>query len=288
MTPTLLELADFRAVALLLAEGNMRRAAARFGTTQPALSMRLARMEARLGQALFVRSSAGLQPTVAGTRLGRRAGRVLREAAQAEGAVRLPVGSALPARLVVGMTPCAAHTTLPLLMRRLPNTELSVKTVLGAEQGAMLRAGQIDVGLAYLPMHERGLQTRELARYELCCALPAQHPCARNAGPLTPRDLAGAGFILFSATLAPGLHARYLALLRRWALSVNGTHESESVETLLELVGRGKGAALVPSWAKTLPNERVVFRPLSKAISVAMGAAVARRRSDQPLLKALA
>lgn len=75
---------------------------------------------------------------------------------------------------------------------------------------------------------------------------------------------------------------------RRWISSVNSTHESKSVQTLLELVGRGKGVALVPSWAKTLPNERVVFHPLSKSISVEMGVAVSRQGRDQRLLEALA
>ena len=286
----LLELADYRAVVLLLEEGNVRRAAARFGTTQPALSMRLQRIEARLEQALFVRGPAGLRATAAGELLGGHARGVLREAARAEAALCCPpaVARSAPARLLIGAVPCAERTVLPALARRFPATELCVRTMPGADQPLALRAGEIDLGLAYLPLAGRALLTRELARYEVRCAVPAQHPAAHATPARLPAQLHRLGFLLFDARLAPALHARCVALLDEWRLPVRATHQTDRLETLLHLVAAGRGAALVPDWAESLPVEGVVYRSLpAPERTVAMGAVVSRHGPGPRWLQAL-
>src|SRR5690554_6596954 len=55
--------------AYLYEEGSVTRAARRLNIVQPALSMQLAKLEAEIGQPLFVRNARGMHPTSEAKRL---------------------------------------------------------------------------------------------------------------------------------------------------------------------------------------------------------------------------
>ena len=287
--PGFLDLADYRAVALLVTTDTMREAARRFGATQPALSMRLARIEERLGQALFVRSAAGLRPTKEAVRLGRAARRILAAAASAEATALASQRASLPARLVVGATPCAEHTVLPAVARCLgAKAEVCVHTMSGSEQARALHEGGIDVGISYLPLAGRAAAAFsfvELTRHEVRCAVPSRHASAPWPDPLPWDRLASLGFILFAKRLSPALHAAHRSLLLRLGLRVCAEHDTDRIETTLQLVAQGRGAALVPAWAEELGGEGVCFRALpAPRRTVAMGAVVTRKGAGPRVL----
>ena len=53
-----------------------------------------------------------------------------------------------------------------------------------------------------------------------------------------------------------------MTMLGDLRLPVRVTHETDRLETLLNLVAAGRGAALVPDWAEELNVEGVVYRHL--------------------------
>jgi DNA-binding transcriptional LysR family regulator len=78
---------DLRLVLAVAEAGSLSRAARALRTTQPTVSRRLAELEARLGEPLFVRAAAGAHPTALGERLLSPARQMAEWAAEAERAI---------------------------------------------------------------------------------------------------------------------------------------------------------------------------------------------------------
>ena len=114
------ELGDLSAVLMVAETRSFTRAAARLGTSQPALSHTVRRLEERLGVRLFNRTTRSVAPTEAGERLIRNVGPRLDEIdaeLKALGALRKKPAGAI--RITTGEL-AAENILLPALMRLLP------------------------------------------------------------------------------------------------------------------------------------------------------------------------
>ncbi|WP_051960824.1 LysR family transcriptional regulator [Devosia riboflavina] len=76
-----------RSLALALETGSLTAAARRLGVSQPAISQKIAGLEAAVGQQLLVRSRHGVQPTAAGLLVNRHGLRVLASLAEMQSAL---------------------------------------------------------------------------------------------------------------------------------------------------------------------------------------------------------
>ena len=146
---------DAEALATFLAvhrAGGFSRAAERLHRSQPAISRRIALLEAELGAPLFDRAAAGISLSQAGRVLLPYAERALAALEDARAAVRGLAGDdAGPVRMAVVGTLASTGLTrvLQAFAEDHPHVDLRLRTATSAEVSQLVRIGEADLGLRY-------------------------------------------------------------------------------------------------------------------------------------------
>ncbi|MEU4730504.1 LysR family transcriptional regulator [Streptomyces sp. NPDC023588] len=240
-----LELLDATAEA-----GSLTAAAERLYVSQPALSQRLTRLEARLGMALFDRKGRRLVPNAAGRRMLVAARHVLGELESATRDLReIRDGRDRRVRFTA-----QCSTTLPWLppvlrafRAREPDIDVRIEAVPDDAPIPALLADRIDVALVTKPdlQMDRVSLTR-LFDDEMMAVVPAGHPWASRAH-LTARDFDGADLVLYEfydqkripsmpLPIPAGAHPARITLM------------PVVTDLVVEMVAGGQGATVLPNW----------------------------------------
>jgi DNA-binding transcriptional LysR family regulator len=167
---------------------SMTRAAERLDLSQPTASIWLAKLRREWHDPLFVRTSAGMQPTPRADALigpAREALALLRRLSSDE-----PVfdpGSAYR-NFRICMTDASHITLLPRLLAHVraagPEVRLDVVPI-SAGTAHMLETGDADLALGFVPGLEAGFHEQRLYRQDFICLVNAHHP--RIDAVFTPR-----------------------------------------------------------------------------------------------------
>ena len=179
---------DFRLLTELVAAGRLSAAARRLGSSTPAVSRRLAALEARLGVRLVERSARRFMLTEQGALLHERALRIVRDIDEAEAAVAAQ-GEAPGGLLRVGApTEFGRRVVAPMLARfrtRCPNLEV-VLTL--SDAGLDPVDDELDIVLLNgMPADPAIVVRRLLTSRRIVCATPEY---LRSHGtPQVPEDL---------------------------------------------------------------------------------------------------
>jgi DNA-binding transcriptional LysR family regulator len=257
---------DLRQMEYLVAlaeERQFTRAAALTGVSQSGLSAAIRSLEDELGTSLFTRTTRRVEPTDAGLALLPHARVMLEQATAARDAV-VQASRELSGTLRLGAEQCLGLVDVGALLerfhRRYPHVEIEFTQDGSHALLAMVREGELDVALVAATEHLGGLVQTELGREPLVVLLPPEHPLAGRSS-LGWRDLAAEDFIDFhpSWALRPLNDAAFAAagVRRDVRLSVNDVH------TLLDLVDRGLGVAVVPLHVAAKPQaQRLIRVPL--------------------------
>src|SRR4051812_10628303 len=178
------QLSYFVAVA---EERHFPRAAKRVTIAQPAVSQQIRRLEAELGESLFVRDRRAVTLTAAGEALLPHARAALAAAAGGREAVRALTGL-LAGRLALGVVQPLPDRRLPLLVgdfrRRHPQVELALIEDEPEPLTAAVSAGRLDVAVIALGRYDcppPGLETRLVASEPVVVAVHPEHPLAARA-----------------------------------------------------------------------------------------------------------
>ena len=228
--------------AVVRAEG-FRAAAARTGTSQSAISNRVAALERRLGVKLFDRTGRGVRLTAAGRHLLDESARLIegrdrlaRELAGTEG---------LRGTVRIGVAETIVHTLLPALLGALGEAHPAVRFELTVDTSAELarRLGEDAVDVAVLLEDAvPGDAVREpLAPIEVGWYARAARPAP--PAPLSLEDLARESIVTFPSTTTP-----YRRLERLFAGMDRPPplHGSASLSTVRHLVAQGFGIGILP------------------------------------------
>lgn len=192
--------AQTRLVAEIAAHGQLQRAAAACGLTQPAASRALAEIETRLGQRLFLRRPKGMEPTPVGALVARRARSLLQEQALLAGEFAdLTSGRGGLARVGAVTGPALRHLAPAIqgLKGEAPGVDVSVEVAPSATLVGMLERGELDFALARLPpgFDDRGFLI-ESAREEVVRLMVRDGHPLLGRGPVSMRDLHGLPWVL--------------------------------------------------------------------------------------------
>jgi DNA-binding transcriptional LysR family regulator len=276
--------------------GTIAATAAALGYTPSAVSQQLAALEREAGAVLLDRSARSAELTDAGRRLVGHAGEILAliEAAEADVAAQEPVG-----RVAVSAFPTAAVAFAPALTRTVRAHEglnLLLRQTQGGEGLRQVRAGQVDVAIVddweSGPPAEQsgGLRQYPLVRDSLVLVVPRRHWAADIREPVSLHRLRE------DAWLAPpaGEPSRQAVdrVLARAGGVVSAPWEFEGLATILSLVARGIGIAVLPRLTLAAGEGRVVVRelpgrsPARQVYAVARVSGV-RRPSVAVILRAL-
>ena len=149
-----LDLTSLRAVDSLAKTLNFRETAELLNMTQPALSVRIKRLEDQLGLKLFDRSRTGVALSEAGSFFLPYVRNVLRELDASEHAIRR-IKDGTEGQLRLGYTPVSFQNCLPQgihsFTNRHPGVEVFLEEMLSDEVEKALEAGRIDVGVLHPP-----------------------------------------------------------------------------------------------------------------------------------------
>ena len=175
----------------LMAERSVTRAGGRIGRTQPAMSAALARLRALLGDELFVRSPAGLQPTPRALDLADPLGRALAEIQRTLDFTQTFEPRSSTTVFAVGLSEHPSYVVLPKLVETLrdiaPAITLRVRSFTARDDAiAMLDAGEVDMTIGVPASSQAGrILTLPLFEERFVCIVRRQHPAARAPLDLT-------------------------------------------------------------------------------------------------------
>ena len=178
---TSMELSTLIAFVAVAKERNISAAARVIHVTQPAVSIRIRKLEESVGEKLFERSGRGVALTAAGIHLLPRAEEVLRASESFSSAAGELTG-VRGGELLLGTTDVASIHVLPPIYRnflhRFDRIDLSVRVEGTAPLLHALREGSIELAVVALPVEGDDLDTTEIARDRLTAILPGNHALA--------------------------------------------------------------------------------------------------------------
>ena len=248
------EMAVFVAVAQA---GSLSGAARRLGLTPSAVSRIVARIEARLGVQLLVRTTRTLRPTAEGETYGRAARRILADLDETESALAdrgRPRGR-------VRVSAATAHGRLvivPLLADFIGRHPGLVVEIDLSDELADVLGGRADIAIRFGPLADSPLTARRLGETGRT-VVAAPDYLARAGVPRRPADLADHNCLDFSFRRSePGWPFR--ADGRDFILPVGGNVTANNGETLVQLALRGAGITRVGNFhiAEELASGRLV------------------------------
>ncbi|PUB27068.1 DNA-binding transcriptional LysR family regulator [Promicromonospora sp. AC04] len=244
-------------------ERQFTRAAEVTGVSQSGLSAAIRNLEVELGTKLFTRTTRRVEPTEAGLALLPFARTMLSSATEARDAV-VQVSRELAGTLRVGAEQCLGVVDVATLLerfhRRYPRVEIAFTQAGSHELLAGVRDGDLDAAFVATTDHVSVLPRTVLGQEPVVLLCPPEHSFASRAA-VDRADLGGESFIDFHPSWAvrklndDAFGAR--GVRRRVRFTVNDVH------TLLDLVDRGLGVALVPRHVAAKPQAaRLVAVPV--------------------------
>ena len=168
-------------------QGNFSRAAVHCRVSQPTLSVGIAKLEAELARALFVRTNRRVELTAAGTRFAVHARRIEAEFAEAERDVAVDTPAA-PIRIGIVATLPTDRIEAALAAARAAASAHRLEVVEGPLRTLMplLDRGRIDALLG--PVGSDPRRRRILFEEGYAMALPIGHPLAERSAIAGGRD----------------------------------------------------------------------------------------------------
>ena len=244
-----MELNQLQCFIAVLEEGGFKRATARLGITQPALSYQIKRLEEELGVQVFRRGPGGITPTEAGRVLLDHAQQVLATVREAHQAVR-ELSGGVSGEIRVGAIKCVGTYFLPRVLWEVRARHPLVRPKLlyrdSDELLEALVANRLDVAMVVDPPPDRRFKHDRVFHEQISLVSGPGHPFyGRATVELT--ELQGVQFVALAPhTSAGGLIRGYLD---RLGLTIVPSVTTDNVETVKRMVEVGMGVAFLPDMA---------------------------------------
>jgi DNA-binding transcriptional LysR family regulator len=223
--------------------GSLRAASEKLGTTQPAVSQRIASLEATLGVRLFDREARGVKLTAKGHELLAHAERMIqvrRDMMQAAGDQ-----STMSGMLRIGVAETIVQTWLPTLIEEVhvayPSLVLEIEVDSSHVLQSHLMARQIDLAFLLGPVLEARVENLPLCTYPL--AWVAKPSINLGPGPVSLAQVATLPIITYASNSAPYRQVR--DMLMRAGITTPRMYGSASLSMVVRMVLDGIGTAVI-------------------------------------------
>ncbi len=246
-----MELSQLQCFIAVLEEGGFKRATARLGITQPALSYQIKHLEEELGVQVFHRGPGGITPTEAGRVLLEHAHRIIASVREAHQAVR-ELSDGVTGEVGIGTMKCIGTYFLPLVLWEMRAKHPMVRPRIlyrnSDELLDSLLANKLDVAVVANPPPDDRLEYRLLFEERISLVSGPGHPFFGRPK-VSATELKDVEFVSLSPqTTTGGLILDYLAEL---ALAPVPALTTDNVETAKRLVEAGMGVAFLPDMVTT-------------------------------------
>jgi len=283
-----IELRHLAALDAIAREGSFRRAAAKLGYVQSAISQQIAALERAVGQRLIERSRGGstVRLTEAGELVLQHAEAILArlQAAQADVAA---LTDGLTGELRVGITQSIGVRVLPRLLPAFAAAwpDVRVRPIEAAADLPLYEAverGEVDLSFVELPSPPGPYETFELMPDPFVLVVRRDSPLADKQ--ITLDDLAATPLI--GHTECRTLR-RIEGELQARGVEPDFAFRSDVNATIQALVGAGVGAAILPELAIDHADPLITTRPLPGIPPRVLAVARHRDRYHSPAAQAL-
>ncbi len=269
-----MELIEIEAIVAIAAAGSFTRAAAALHLSQPAISRRVDLLEREFGAPLFDRIPTGARLTEAGEAFLPHAHRALaavRDAAAAVDALRAGDRGTVTIAIVGTLASTDLTARLVAFRRSHPDVHLELRTARSDEVSALVRRGEVALGLRYFLDPAEAILSTPVSEEELVvvCAgssdlsgvepwtttdLPTSAPQAAvgRCGEINPATLAGRAWVAFPLDAGSSGEPFARVLERRLAsagLADSGRIVVDSLTAQKRLIEAGFGLGLLPASA---------------------------------------
>ena len=244
-----MELQQLQCFIAVLEEGGFKRATARLGITQPALSYQIKRLEDELGVQVFRRGPGGITPTDAGRILLDHAHQVIAAVREAHQAVR-ELSGGVTGEIRIGAVKCIGQYFLPHVLKEIRAKYPGVRPKLlykdSDELLDALLANKIEVAMVIDPPPDQRLAFTPVFDEQISLVSGRGHRFYGRAS-VDVSELRDATLV----ALAPHVSAAKLA--KRWldrqGITVTPALTAEDIETVKHMVETGMGVAFLPDMA---------------------------------------
>lgn len=260
-------LRSLRYFCVLAEELHFGRAANRLAISQPPLSTAIRALEEEVGVKLFLRNSKMVQLTPAGSAFLVEAREILERVDRVAGVARA-VEAGLHGRLDVGMTGSLLYRDMPAVLaqfkREVPAVDVVLHELSTSEQIDKLMRRQLHAAFVQGSAISPQLQSVPLRNDVFVACLPEGHRLADRKS-LDLRELADESFIMFSRDSAPASHDHVIGVFSRFEMHPRIVHAARMWMTIVAMVARGCGVALVPQSLERVGIAGVRFPALASA-----------------------
>ena len=258
---------QLRSFVVLAETLHFGQAAQRLNITQPPLSRQITALEDTVGTMLFERHSRSVMLTAAGMSFYKNVARLLDELDAAVMTARAhAVGDS--GELKVAFTMYSAWNVLPEAVSNFsgmyPKVTLILNETLPRDLNISLINGEADVGISFTMKFNNQLRTKPLYREPLCAVLPYDHPLA-DLKKISVQALAQEPFVTFPKSTAPALHKAVMDCCEKYNFVPEIKVEAHLQQTIVNLVAKGLGVALVPNSMRRMQLEGARFISLEES-----------------------
>jgi len=252
-----------RAAVLLLETRNFGRAARAFGISQPAFSVLISDLEARLGAPLFHRTTRMVEPLDYARPYLTEVRRAI-EALDASSRSIEEISALRRGRVVVTSLSSLSARLMPTVMRRVwdahPGIDLILQDDVAVSCLSALMAGEADFAVTGALPLPAGLHRQDLLQDPLNVLMPANHPLATKST-VSLAQLSGETLVLLSTT--SGVHDMVNEALEQTRVKLKRRIFVSHLVTIHGMVAAGLGVALLPRLALPEAGGKVEIRPLA-------------------------
>ena len=223
--------------------GSLRAASEKLGTTQPAVSQRIASLEAALGVRLFERDARGVTLTAKGHELLTHAERMMQVRRDMMQAARDQ--TTMSGMLRIGVAETIVQTWLPKLIEEVhvayPAIVLEIEVDSSHILQSHLMARQIDLAFLLGPVLEARVENLPLCTYPLAWVVKSSVDLGPDPVPLA--EVATLPIITYASNSAPYRQVR--DMLMRVGISTPRMYGSASLSMVVRMVLDGIGSAVI-------------------------------------------
>jgi LysR family hydrogen peroxide-inducible transcriptional activator len=247
-----MNLRDLKYFIALADTRHFGRAAAACFVSQPTLSGQIKKLEEELGVVLFERTKKSVALTEPGKALLPHARRTVEEAdvlTQLARASRDPLAGPLRLGVIQTLSPYLIPLLLKPLKLQHPQMQLMLTEETTEHLLERLRHHEVDALLLATPVDDPELTVRPLFDEPFWLAIPLRHPLYTK-DTIDRRDLKGLDLLLLAEGHCLAKQAAEVCRIATGKMTgLQADLRAASLDTLLQLVGAGMGATLVPALA---------------------------------------
>jgi DNA-binding transcriptional LysR family regulator len=251
-------------------ELHFGRAAARLHMTQPPLTQAIPGAGAHAGRAAVRAQPPQRALTPAGAALLPQALKLLEDAEALAPLVRA-AADGRRGRLRLGFVSTVGYGELPRWLRSFrelePAVELQLREATWDVQQQAFASGDIDAGFA---IHApggvpSGFESLRIAAEPMVLALSSEDPLAQQAR-VPVRAALARPLVMYPREIAPSLFDALLSFYSAHSVAPQITQEAIQMQTIVNLVSAGMGAAWVPEAVMGLQRPGVVYKRIRGAV----------------------